>query len=86
MLHRAESGDVSSRSFVDLFGTCSGDRVTPQASVGNKQSLLPFLLDLDPTCFQIVSPLHVHLSEQDQAALPAFNGKPREASPGAFIG
>ena len=58
--------------------------VTP--SVGNKQSLLPFLLDLDPTCFQIVSPLHVHLSEQDQAALHAFIGKPREASPGAFIG
>ena len=77
MLHRAESGDFSSRSIVDLFGTCSGDAFSWEQ---------PFLLDLDPTCFQIVSPLHVHLSEQDQAALPAFIGKPREASPGAFIG
>jgi hypothetical protein len=49
---------------VGLFGICSGD-----AFSWDRQSLLPPLLDLDPTYCQISPPLHISLSELEQVAL-----------------
>ena len=57
-----------------LFGICSGD-----AFSWDRQSLLPPLLDLDPTYCQISSPLHISLSELEQVALN-FTSLPHQAT------
>ena len=57
-----------------LFGICSGD-----AFSWDRQSLLPPLLDLDPTYCQISSPLHISLSELEQVALN-FTSLPDQAT------
>jgi len=59
---------------VGLFGICSGD-----AFSWDRQSLLPPLLDLDPTYCQISSPLHISLSELEQVALN-FTSLPHQAT------
>jgi len=59
---------------VGLFGICSGD-----AFSWDRQSLLPPLLDLDPTYCQISSPLHISLSELEQVALN-FTSLPHPAT------
>ena len=44
-----------------LFGICSGD-----ASSWDQQSLLPPLVDLEPTYCRTTSPLHISCSELEQ--------------------
>ena len=58
------SEETFSALIVGLFGICSSD-----AFSWDQQSLLPPFLDVNPTCCQISSPPHIHLSELDQVAL-----------------
>ena len=73
---RENVGGSIQRYFVGLFGICSGD-----AFSWDQQSLLLPHLDLDPTCCQISSTLHISLSELEQVALNFASPALRPPSP-----